>query len=89
MYKRYSIAEARHDLASIVHELEDIESVELTRRGQPVAYLISVKEFERLHSKGKDFWESLSAFRNHLDLSVLGDVSDVWQDVRDRSTGRE
>ena len=38
---KYTIAEARHNLAAIVHELEDKEQIELTRRGEPVAVLLS------------------------------------------------
>lgn len=52
MSLRYSIAEARHGLARIVHELEDGGSVELTRRGEPVAVMLSVEEYRRL-AKGR------------------------------------
>jgi prevent-host-death family protein len=39
MPKTYSIAEARHNLAAIVHEAERQSPVALTRRGEPVAVL--------------------------------------------------
>jgi prevent-host-death family protein len=45
MSKRYSIAEARNNLASIVHELEVIDNIELTRRGKSVAVLLSNGSF--------------------------------------------
>jgi prevent-host-death family protein len=48
MCRRYSIAEARHDLAAIVHELEGRDLIELTRRGEPVAVMLSLKEYRRL-----------------------------------------
>ena len=46
MSRRYSIAEARSRLPSIVDEAESGIDVELTRRGQPVAVLMSHREFE-------------------------------------------
>ncbi len=51
MLKKYSIAEARHDLAAIVKELEQQPAIQITRRGQPVAVLVSAREFERLSSR--------------------------------------
>ncbi|MEW6569314.1 MAG: type II toxin-antitoxin system prevent-host-death family antitoxin, partial [Chloroflexota bacterium] len=41
MTKRYSIAEARQNLAAVVHELERRARIELTRRGKPVAVMLS------------------------------------------------
>ena len=35
----FSIAEARHDLAAVVHQLEHQPRIQLTRRGKPVAVL--------------------------------------------------
>ena len=48
MEKKYSIAEARQQLAAIVHEAERTGAVCITRRGQVVARLISEHEFQRL-----------------------------------------
>lgn len=53
MEKSYSIAEARNDLASIVHDVEGASAVELTRRGRPVAVLLSVEEYRRLAAGGR------------------------------------
>ena len=48
--KDYSIAQAKQDLPAIVHEVERSGSARLTRRGQPVAVMLSIEEFERLRS---------------------------------------
>jgi antitoxin Phd len=48
MPKTYSIAEARHNLAAIVHEAERQSPVALTRRGEPVAVLLSIQEYQPL-----------------------------------------
>jgi hypothetical protein len=42
MPKRYSIAQARHDPAAIVHELEQQSTIELTRRGEPVTVCMTL-----------------------------------------------
>ena len=46
--KKYSIAEARHNLPAIVHEAERAGTVRITRRGQVVARLVAEHEFQRL-----------------------------------------
>lgn len=50
MNKDYSIAEARHDLPAIVHEVERTGHARITRRGQPVAVMLSIAEYEQLKS---------------------------------------
>jgi prevent-host-death family protein len=90
MEKSYSIAEARDNLAAIVHEAENSKGVEITRRGRPVAVLISKREYDRLHSKRAGFWNAYQAFRQRVNLAELDiDPSEVWGNVRDRSPGRE
>jgi prevent-host-death family protein len=53
--QKYSIAEARSRLPSIVDQAEAGVEIELTRRGQPVAVLVSHREFERLRGKRQHF----------------------------------
>lgn len=48
MGKDYSIAQAKQDLPAIVHEVERTGQARLTRRGRPVAVVLSMAEFERL-----------------------------------------
>ena len=58
----YSIAEARHDLAHLVHQAEAGQYVQLTRHGRPIAVIISEYEFERLHGKTTGFWQAFQEF---------------------------
>ncbi len=88
MSKRYSIAEARNQLPAIVHDAEKGKPVELTRRGKPVAILLSVAEYERLSLARPNFWGALQAFRARHDFNEL-DVDQIFDGVRDRSPGRE
>ena len=88
MSKSYSIANARKNLPSLVHEVEEGFHVELTRRGRPVAVLLSRAEYEGLTRRKTDLWEAIQEFRQHADLDEL-DIEEVYEDVRDRSPGRE
>lgn len=89
MPKRYSIAEARHNLAAIVHELEAQPTIELTRRGAPVAVLVSVDAFRRLQGNSLSFWDAYTAFRSTFDPTEFGSELDVFDAVRDSSPGRD
>jgi len=53
MKKKYSIAEARHNLSAIVHEAERAGAVCITRRGQVVARLVAEHEFQRLARRAR------------------------------------
>jgi prevent-host-death family protein len=59
-----SIAETRDDLAGLVHDAEQGNSVEITRRGKPVAVLLAYGEYQRLLGDGPSFWDALMTFRS-------------------------
>ncbi len=88
MRKQYPISSARDQLPRLIHSVEAGPPVELTRRGRPVAVLVSVDEFDRLSRKKPDLWESIQRFRAETDLEAL-DIEDVYTGIRDRSPGRE
>ncbi len=89
MTKRYSIAEARQNLSAVVHELERRARIELTRRGSPVAVMLSMREFERVSAPRGRFWDAYEAFRETVNLPQLGIDPTVFDGVRDRSSGRD
>ncbi len=89
MQKQYSIAAAKEHLPRIVHEAECGVAIELTRRGRPVAVLLSLREFERLTSRRPGFGWTLEEFRRDHDVESLGITPDVFPGPRDRSPGRE
>lgn len=62
MTKRYSIAEARAHLPSIVDEVEVGRPVELTRRGKPVAVVLSLEQYELLSAGRSNFADAYRAF---------------------------
>jgi len=63
MQKQFSIAEAKNRLPTIIHYVEKGPSVELTRRGKPVAVLLSIQEYDRLSRKYTGFWNAITEFR--------------------------
>ena len=85
----YSIAEARNRFAEIVHDLDHFPQIEVTRRGRPVAVLISFAEFERLRAGGLTFWNAYSAFGDSVNLTELDIEPEVFTGLREPSAGRE
>jgi len=89
MQKRFSIVEAKNKLPSIIHGVETGDSVELTRRGKPVATLLSIKEYERLCGKSQNFWSGLMSIRQVIENENI-EISDLdFEELRDLSTGRK
>jgi len=89
MSKRFSIAEARANLPNIVDQAEAGQAIEITRRGKPVAVVLSLRELERLRGERANFGE---AYRRFLKTHLLGEVgleSDFFDSARDRGTGRK
>lgn len=93
MLKRYSIAEARRNLPSLVDEAESGSEVELTRRGKAVAVVVSVEAYERLKLQRGSFGEAYKAFREKYPSSrvaggeALGPKYFRW--LRDKTRGRK
>lgn len=90
MNRTKSIAQARSDLPSLVREAESGGTVELTRRGNPVAVLIGHREYRRLTTAGRSFAESYERFTQEFPLRELAiDPDAVFGRVRDETSGRK
>ena len=88
MSRRYSIAEARQDLAAIIHEAETAGPIQFTRRGKDVAVLLSQVDYDRLTAGHTDFWEAYEAFRALPEFADV-DVEPEIFSMRDPSPGRD
>lgn len=87
----YSIAEARDQLARIVYDAEAGQIVRLTRRGKPVAVLVSVEEYERLSAKATppSLWQAIMSFRDQYRVADGAYEADAFEGVRElRDSGR-
>lgn len=88
MGRKYSIAEARASLPAIIDQAEAGQEIEVTRRGKPVAAVVSVRELARLRGGGGSFG---AAYRSFLDKHALDEVGldeDFAASLRDKGAGR-
>ena len=88
MSRQYSIAEARSSLPRIVDDAAAGLEVELTRRGQPVAVVVSRRDFDRLRAKQRHFAEVYRRFVERFSLDKIGFERD-FAAARDQSSGRK
>ena len=89
MPKQYSLAEARDQLTRLVRDVEKGEAVELTRRGKPVAVLVSLREYQGMQNGTQGYWEALCKWRADHGLARLQIEPEMFQELRDRSPGRK
>ena len=90
MTERHSIAEARRNLAKLIRAAENGKTVELTRRGEPVAVLVGHRLFRRLAANRRGFAAAYRDFLEAVDLSELDlDPDEVFEGIRDKSPGRD
>jgi prevent-host-death family protein len=88
--RRHSIAEARSNLPKLIREAESGETIELTRRGESVAVLVGVEQYERLAARSRRFSEAWDEFIESAELSELGiDPDEIFGSARDRRPGRD
>ena len=87
--KRYSIAEARSNLPSIVCDAEAGLEVQLTRRGKPVAVVISLRKLARLRTDRPSFEETYRHFLSRNSLADVGLEDGFMQSIREKGTERK
>jgi len=88
MSKRYSIAEARAHFPEVVHEAEGGQEIELTRRGKPVAVVLSLQELERLRGDRPCFVDTYRHFLTKYSVEETGIEDSFLEAVRDKGGGR-
>jgi prevent-host-death family protein len=88
MSKSYSVAQARAHLSDIFDEVDAGEEVQLTRRGQPVAVVISVGKLEALRGHRASFRNAYRSFLNRHPMSEVGLQRRFFVGLRDRRGGR-
>lgn len=86
MAKQYSIASARDQLARLVHDAEEGQRVELTRRGKPVAVLLAIDDYRRLQKQPVSFAAAVMELRSEVDFGL---EPGEWLPPRDASDGRD
>ena len=90
-----SIAQARDQFTQLVYKVEAGERVEVTRRGQRVAVILSAEEYDRLSQPQPNFGEAVMAWRKEFGLDEREeDETDrefekIMSTVREETSGRE
>lgn len=85
-----SIAEAKNHLPRIVQRAEAGEAVHITRRGKPVAVLLSDCEYARLTEPRQGFADFTQEWRKNMvarGIAFPGDED--FEGLRDNAPGRE
>ncbi len=85
MSSKYSVAEARAQLPRLLDEVESGHKVELTRRGKPVAMLVSIEDYRRLTSNRMSFSKAYELHRSNFSGLSRAEIGDL----RDRDAGRK
>lgn len=88
MPRQYSIADARASLPDIVDQAEAGVEVELTRRGRPVAVVVSRRTFDRLREKRGQFSDAYQQFLARFSLDEIGLDPSELAETRDTTAGR-
>ena len=89
MSRQYSIAEARSNLPTIVDQAEAGREIELTRRGKPVAVVVSLREIARLRGKRAPFGDAYKRFLNAHALNEVGLDDGFFNATRGGEAGRK
>lgn len=85
-----SIAEAKNQFPRLVQQAEAGERVSITRRGRPVAVLLSVQDYERLMNPVADLAGFLAAWRAEMQADVIAfPEAGEFDNLRDNTPGRE
>ena len=85
-----SVADAKNNLPKLLHRVEQGAAVHITRRGKPVAVLVSEAEYARLtvNKQQRGFWEHIVEMRTKPDFEAVNLGVDEVASWRDHSAGR-
>jgi len=81
---RVSIAEARQNFARLIKRAEQGKTIEITRRGKPVAVLVSAAEYAAITGDRPSFIDATKRLRERLEI---GDAE--FKGLREKSPGRD
>ena len=85
----YSITKARNQFATLIRNAEENnQPVQVTRRGQPVAVILSAEAYARLvaNQPQHNFWAAYQEWRQKWNVSDLDiDPEEIWGDVREHA----
>ncbi len=82
----FSIAQAKSRFAQLVYQVESGQAVRITRRGRPVAVMLSETEYERLAAPREGLFAFTSALRSQAGTTGMALFDDAeLGNLRDQS----
>ena len=89
MKKLYSVGSARANLPAILDDVQSGRVIQVTRRGQPVAVIMSPAEYATLERRQSTFGEACAEFRERFGVQDLGLDRRFFRALRDPKPGRK
>ncbi len=89
MARTCSIAETRDQLPKLIREVEGGEPVRITRRGHPVAVLVSEAEFRRLTDSSPALLDDYQRWRSAWRPEDCTLPDRYFESLRDTQPGRD
>lgn len=86
---KVSVAEARQNFARLIKRAQQGKAIEITRRGESVAVLLSASEYLSLTGERPSFVEAIDRIRKRLGVNELGIGDEEFEGLREESPGRE
>ena len=86
---QYSVAEAEDGFSRILREVETGSSVQITRHGKTVAYLVAADQYSGPEKPRVSFIERLAEFRCQYPEGVDLDPDEWLRDEHSKTPGRD
>lgn len=86
---KVSVAEARQNFARLIKKAQRGKPIEITRRGEPVAVLLSASDYLHLTGDRPSFIDAVDRVRERLEVDSLAIGEVEFEGLRDESPGRE
>ncbi|KJV07280.1 hypothetical protein VZ94_05950 [Methylocucumis oryzae] len=86
--KTRTIADAKNNLSQLIHQLDAIDVIHLTRHGKPVAVMLSETNYRKLTQKNTSVYQAIQSWRNQLDDECTWAEAEL-NALRAASQGRE
>ena len=85
---RVSVAEARQSFARLIRIAQRGRAVEITRRGEPVAVLLSASQYLALTGERPSFFRAVTRLRDRMDVDDLHIGDEDFEGLRQTTAGR-
>jgi prevent-host-death family protein len=86
---KVSVAEARQHFARLIKRAQQGKTIQITRRGEPVAVLLSASEYSAITGERSSFIDAMSQVRERLGVADLEIGDAEFEGLREESPGRE